>query len=630
MGRHGVPGPAAVLLLVAFFSFFPRLSDAAAPFSGYADPVRILASRVVESSGPGREEELARAVRLLSNAMHAHGILSLNEIPDRVFERAVREGWRAQATPSLRQVAEVAPLSVQLWAWLAKEDALALRLDQLARDLDGLTGSVRRFGPALLGYASWLLSLLAAAICWFATWASIALFLRARPSLESDLSRLFRIPWKAYAGALAAAGLFLLPLVAGVGLAVAAAFWLAVSAGYLRRGELLMMGTTIGLLVALLAGGSLLHSLRRMAGEVQRGGWMGTEGYYPEVWPDLSSLPAEDGEGASFSWLLRFSRARAAMLAGKPAEAERRWSELIREGRDRAEIRNNLGIALAQQGRLKEALAEFEAALRKAPGDPPALWNAYNVSLRLFDLERARVLQPVAWSALPGMSPYHFRPTELGQEAWLASALDVGAIWESFFALRGGWAGEAGDGDLFRLFFRPLAPGAAIVFLSSVLLAAGLWKALSLKIWIHRTCRACGLNTLIVGGREAHAFCNLCRVGVGWDGGLSGEQDRRGQGIAMHRFYVRACSLLVPGSGGLWSGKELRTLGYGLLLALSLGAVSSSVGARGGGAIVSDLRGSFVPVAIALAVIVWVGGAAWGLRSFRRMQQGLGIAGARR
>jgi tetratricopeptide (TPR) repeat protein len=627
--RHGVPGMASFLFFAAVFLGFPGACEAADPFRGYAEPVRSLAAQVVEAAGPGGEEELARRVRLLGTAMHAQGILSLNGIPDLVFERAVREGWKGEVTPSLRRVAGVAPLSVQLWAWLVKEDVLALRPNALVHDLRGLAGSVRRFGPALPGCASWLISFLAAAICWFAAWASIALFLRARPSLESDIARLFKGPYRAYPAALAAAFLFLLPLVGGVGLAVAASFWMALSAGYLRRGEFVMMTTSIVLLAALLAGGSILHSLRRMTGEGQRGGWMGTEGYFPVAWPDASLLPGGAGERESIAWLVRFSRARAAMLAGTPAEAERLWGELIRDGRDLPAIRNNRGISMAQQGRLEEGLAEFEEALRKAPEDGPALWNAYNASLRLFRLERARALQPLAWDRISRTTPYGFRPAELGQAEWIASALNVGEIWKSFLGLRGDWVREAGESDVFRLFFRPLSPPASLAFLLAVWMAAGFWKALSLKLWFHRTCRGCGATTLVVGSREAHELCNLCRAGVGGEGRPAAEPDRRSQAIAMHRAYVLACSVLVPGSGALWSGKEIRTLVYGLLLSLALGGVSSSVGGVETGAIVSDLRSSLALAATGLAAALWLAGAVWSIRSFRRMQYELGFTAAK-
>ena len=72
------------------------------------------------------------------------------------------------------------------------------------------------------------------------------------------------------------------------------------------------------------------------------------------------------------------------------------------------------------------------------------------------------------------------------------------------------------------------------------------------------------------------------------------EKERRALGIRMHRNYVRAVSVLVPGSGGLWSGKEIVTMVYVVLLSLSLAGLSSSLGAREGGDILSELRNNFV------------------------------------
>lgn len=627
-----LPVLTVLLTLLAGTGFlFPRPCEAGGDFSLYAESVRVQAEKVVAAAGPGKEKELEQQVRLLRKEMHAYGILSLNAVADLVYQRAHQERWDREGTASMRVVADVAPLSVPMWAWLVKEDLFAGRMQDLLRDFDGLAGAAQRFGPALLGCASWLISFLAAAVCWFAAWASIALFLRARPSLESDIGRMFRFPGGDYLSVLVVAAFFLLPLFAGIGLAIAVCIWLALSAAYLRRAEILMMTTVILLLAVLLAGGSVLHSLKRLTGEVQRGGWLGTEGYFPEEWPDASFLPKEGGERAEVSRLIRFSRGRAAMLAGRPAEAEKIWTELYSQGGSPAEVLNNRGIARAQQGRLEEALADFEEALRKAPGDGATLWNAYQVYLRLFNLERSRALQPEAWEKVSGMVPYNLRPSEMEPGEWIASPLNVGEIWKSFFALRGDWVRDAGDSDIFRLYFRPLTATVSLVFLALVWLFAGAWKVLSMKVWVNRTCRGCGMRTLIVGSREAHELCNQCRSGV--QGGAhsdTGEPDRRGQGIGMHGAYVRACSVLVPGSGWLWSGKEIRTMVYGVLLSLPLGLLSSSLGALEGTTIVSDLERTVTILAIVLAAALWLTGTVAGFRSFRKMQKELGILPGRR
>jgi hypothetical protein len=97
----------------------------------------------------------------------------------------------------------------------------------------------------------------------------------------------------------------------------------------------------------------------------------------------------------------------------------------------------------------------------------------------------------------------------------------------------------------------------------------------------------------------------------------------------MHRNTVRAGSVVVPGSGGLWSGKEGWTMLYVVLLCLSLAAVSVSIGARGTGDILSDLESIVARWAFLVTGVLWIVGAAWGIRSFGRMQQTLKISGKR-
>src|SRR3990172_8518508 len=165
------PTPVLFFLLILLLMGFPVRCGAGEIFPGYPSAVREQALRVVEVAGPGYEEELGKEVRGLRRRMYSHGILSINAIPDLVFRRANQEGW---------------------------EDILRLRLADLFYDADGLSGALWRFGPALMGCAAWFLSFLSAAACWFAVWTSIALFLRARPSLESDIPRVLRFPLRDY------------------------------------------------------------------------------------------------------------------------------------------------------------------------------------------------------------------------------------------------------------------------------------------------------------------------------------------------------------------------------------------------------------------------------------------------
>ena len=93
------------LFLLFLFPLLPSRLAAADPFPGYPEDVRSQAVRVVEAAGPGKEEALEREVRSLRRAMFHHAILSMNAVPDRIFDRSVREGWNRRSYGSLRAVA---------------------------------------------------------------------------------------------------------------------------------------------------------------------------------------------------------------------------------------------------------------------------------------------------------------------------------------------------------------------------------------------------------------------------------------------------------------------------------------------------------------------------------------------
>ena len=622
--------PAMILFVLLVFSLgFPVHSGAADLFSGYAPEVRAQALRVVETAGPGREKELAIEVRGLRKKMYSHGILSVNAIPELVFRRADREGWKKELGPSLRVIAEISPLSAPVWAWLVMEDFRSLRFSNLFPDLEGLSGAVWRFGPARLGYAAWLVSFALAAACWFVVWTSIALFLRARPSLESDIQRFLRLPHRDYLSPLAAVVLFLLPLFAGFGLAVVVCYWMVLSVAYLRRGELILMAIAILLIVGIFFGGSMMHLASGVAGGAPGEGYLGVDGSIPRAWPPQSGKGQAQGSGEAPSWLVLFSRARAKMQAGDHAGAERLWTELIEAGQDLPEVRNNRGITRAKQGRMRAALSDFEATFMTRPGEGAALWNAYQGYLQMFNLERARMIQPQAWDRVQKISPFRFRPSDMEAGEWVGSPLPVDEL--VFASLQRGQDlfREAGEGKVYRMFFRPLSPGVALLFLFVVWILSVIWKFLSLRVWVHSACRGCGTRTLIVGIREATDFCNMCRMQVGWGIRAGEEKERRIQGIRMHRNTVRAGSVVVPGSGGLWSGREGWTMVYVVLLCLSLAALSVSIGARGKGDILSDLQSIVARWAFLVTGVLWIIGAAWGIRSFGRMQRTLKISGKR-
>ena len=586
---------------------------------------------MVEAAGPGREEALEREVRALWRTMFNHTILSMNAVPERIFDRAAREGWKRRSYGSLRAVARVAPLSVPLWAWLAWEDAARFRLEEFLFDVEGLSGALRQYGPGLLGYAVWLVLFAAASGCWFAVWASLNLLLRACPALTSDVARLFKglprpgIP----ASGIVLAGV-VVPVACGVGIGAAAVFWIAFSIAYLRRDELLIGGTAIVLLVGVYLCGGFLEAMHPMAGMARQGGWLGGEGYF------YRNKPVSGGAGEVLltvpQWerMERFARARAVMQGGDLRTAESLWTDLIREGGDLADAYNNRGIVRVRLGRTKDGLADFEAAVSIHPADPRALWNAYQLYLQEFRLEKASRIQPDAWAGIRGLSPFDYRAEEMTHGELVASPLRVGDVWSALFATRDEWVRNRRETGVLDLFFRPVPGEWVPAFLAAGFVWATLWSLLARKIWMNCVCRSCGATTLIVGSREAADICNACRAQVG-KGIRSGEErDRRGLSIALHRRHVRACSVLFPGAGALWAGKEIRTMLYGILLSLSAGmfTVSWSAG-RLKGSLIGDMQTDLWRAALGAVAILWLFGAAWGWRSFEALQMDQSVAGGR-
>jgi hypothetical protein len=563
--------------------------------------------------------------------MFTHAILSMNAIPDRIFDRSVREGWKRRSHGSLRAVARVAPLSVPLWAWLAWEDAARFRLDEFLFDVAGLSGSLRQYGPGLLGFAVWLVLFAAASGCCFAVWASLNLLLRACPALTSDVARLFKgLPRpEMFASGIVLAGV-VAPVACGVGIGAAAVFWIALSVAYLRRGELVIGGTAILLLVGVFLCGGFLEAMHPVAGKAGQGGWLGGEGYYYRNKPEPAGAGQDRLTGPQWERMRRFARARAVMQGGDLRTAESLWTDLIREGGDLADVYNNRGIVRVRLGRTKDGLADFEAAASIHPAGARALWNAYQLYLQEFLLEKASGIQAVAWAGIRSLAPFDYRAEEMTHGELVASPLRVGDVWSTLFAAREEWVREARGSAFHDLFFRPVPGEWVLAFLVAGFILATLWKLLSRKIWMNSACRSCGASTLVVGSREATDICNACRAQIG-KGIRSGEErERRGLSIALHRRYVRACSVLFPGAGALWAGKEIRTMLYGILLSLSAGmfTVSWSAGRRAGG-LIGDMQTDIWRAALGAVAILWLFGVAWGWRSFETLQLNHNAAGER-
>ena len=619
---------ALFLLLLSLIA--PSRLAAANLFPGYPATVRAQAVRVVEAAGPGKGEAMEREVRELRRAMFEYSILSMNAVPDRIFDRAIREGWNRRSYASLRAVARVAPLSVPLWSWLAWEDAARFRLEAFLSDVDGLSGALRQYAPGVLGYAVWVVLFASASACWFALWASLNLLLRARPAMTSDVARFVSVlPRPEIFASGIVLAVFAAPVAFGVGIAAAAVFWIALSAAYLRRGELVIGGAAILLLAGVFLCGGFLEAIHPIAGNARQGGWLGVEGYNWEV-PDSRDAGQDLPTEPRWERMARFARARAEMQRGKLRTAEALWTGLIGEEGDLADAYNNRGIVRVRLGRTKEGLADFEAAADRTPASGRAEWNAYQVYLQELHLEKAARIQPVAWTGIRSLVPFDYRAEEMTHGELVASPLPVGNVWRTLFTGREEEFREARGGVFHGLFFRPVPGEWGLAFLAAGGVWAALWKLLSLKVWMTSVCHSCGASTLVVGSREPVDVCNMCRAQVG-KGVRGGEEaERRGVSISLHRRYVRACSVLFPGAGALWAGKGFRTMLYGALLSVSAGlfTVSWSAG-RGTGGLIGDMQTDVWRAALGATAVLWLFGIVWGWRSFDALQRDHNVAGER-
>jgi len=619
------------LFLLLLFPLVPSSLAAADLFAEYPKDVREHAIRVVEAAGPGKGEALEREVRALRRAMFDTAILSMNSVPDRIFDRAAREGWKHGSYESMRAVTRVAPLSVPLWSWLAWVDAKRFRLEEFLFDVDGLWGALRQYGPGLLGCAVWLLLFASASACWFAIWASLNLFSRALPALTSDVARLLKgLPRpEIFASGVVLAG-FAAPVACGVGIATAAVFWIALSIAYLRRGELVIGGSAILLLVGVFLCGGFLEAIHPVAGTARQGGWLGGEGYYYRGEPDSGDAGQGMLAGPEWERMARFARARAEMQGGNLRTAESLWTRLIEEGGDPAGAYNNRGITRVRLGKTEDALADFETAASLSPTGGRAHWNAYQMYLQEFRLAQAARIQPAAWAGIRGLVPFDYRAEEMTHGELVAAPLQVGDVWRSLFSVREEWLRESRRSAFHDLFFRPVPGGWVMAILAAGLAWAALWKLLSRKIWMSSVCRSCGAGTLVVGSRENTDICNACRAQVGRGVRGGEERERRGLNISLHRRYVRACSVLFPGAGALWAGKEFQTLLYGMLLSLSAGlfTVAWSAGRLAGG-LIGDMETDIWRAALGMSAVLWLAGASWGWRSFENLQLYHNVSGER-
>jgi len=117
-------------------------------------------------------------------------------------------------------------------------------------------------------------------------------------------------------------------------------------------------------------------------------------------------------------------RALALHQSGDPEKAIPLYREFLRLQPQEAQIRSNLGAALASTGRYDEAITEYRQALKSLPGDPSI---RLNLSLSLYKSgqisEAAKELEPVH-----SAQPNNRQVTDLLADCWLRQGQNAKVI----------------------------------------------------------------------------------------------------------------------------------------------------------------------------------------------------------
>ena len=597
---------------------------AAEPFSTYPPEVKIQALRLINMARPGNEEVLEREVQSLRKAMLDYSILSINEVPERIFEQARNEGWEGNAIDVLRPATRIAPFSAALWMQLIKEDFRTFSIGRLINDIEGFHKTLGFYGLALAGCLTWIFLCAIAAVSWFAIWISISLFLRVQPAATADFARVFKLfPYPELFAFAAFIACLLAPVLAGAGLGAAAVIWLFLSAGYLRRRETMAAILSLFLLASVYICAGPLQLIVKYEEQTREEGWFAGEGFLP---PRRQQAETSDTVSARLDprleSIMLFARARAGMQVGDNEAAERLWDEWIRNAPDPSPGRNNRGIVRYRLGRIDEALADFEKAMETGPSMGPAFWNSYQIYLGIFRLEDAANVQEAAWRSLRKLSLFDFRAEEMTRGELLPSPLVTSGVWKEMFIPRLEWLLRNDESSVLRFLFRPLPNRLVAPLIAFLFIWMLLSRALTSGIRLHDVCRSCGVRSIAAGDVGPADICRQCDAQAG-RGDKSGE-DREIQRclMDMHRRYVKACSVVAPGAGALWAGKTVSFLVYGIMFSLLLGVLTVSAGAENASSpLTSAVAKGVASGALMALALLWLLGVAWSFRSFDSLRR---------
>src|SRR5204863_5280478 len=109
------------------------------------------------------------------------------------------------------------------------------------------------------------------------------------------------------------------------------------------------------------------------------------DAWTPERAERLASLAVQHPRNA----YLRFAQAWIQRQSGDVQGAEKSWRAVLERWPNDAAALNNLGNALAMQGRADDALASYLAATRVDPNAAPAWFNASQIYTQRFEYKPA-------------------------------------------------------------------------------------------------------------------------------------------------------------------------------------------------------------------------------------------------
>jgi tetratricopeptide (TPR) repeat protein len=341
------------------------------------------------------------------------------------------------------------------------------------------------------------------------------------------------------------------------------------------------------------------------------------DGWTPERAERLARFAAQHPDNP----YLRFAQAWTQRQAGDAAAAEKSWRAVLELWPGDAAALNNLGNALAMQGRADDALASYLAATRANPDAAPAWFNASQIYTQRFAYEPAN-------DAIARASALDFEMVKAYQAQGADGTLALVDQWiapGTFWSALGSTPVRSGRGSL-PPSWRGRLEASGWLFSAAAL--AAMLIGLGASMWLHRrtplrNCSNCGrvVCRRCARRRRELALCPDCEViesraeSPEFARLMLGQRRRRVD--ATERMMRTAGATLIPGFGLLARHHVFTPV---FLLSLAAALSSGQLGMAPPFAYEPRLLtgGSGLPVPLTAAL--WVLVFAWSLLGYFRIE----------